>query len=104
MEGVEDFAGDIAFETADDVVFRFCFGEAPRHVVAGGLVSAQACHEDDVQSAVGRRGCIRVRCPMPNQAFTEGNDRSGAEPPGCSTGPGLPDSVTLSYFSRLRRA
>jgi hypothetical protein len=40
-------------ETADDLVFRLPFNEAPCHVVAGGLVAAQAYHEDDVQGAVG---------------------------------------------------
>ena len=42
LEGMEDLAGDIAFQTADDLVFRLSFSEVPRHVVAGGLVATQA--------------------------------------------------------------
>jgi hypothetical protein len=40
LQGVEDLAGDVALDAAHDFVLRFTFGDAPRHVVAGGLVAA----------------------------------------------------------------
>ena len=50
---MEDFAGEVALETAHDLIFRFAFGEAPRHVVTGGLVAAQPHDQDDMQRPVG---------------------------------------------------
>ena len=35
FEGLEDFAGDVAFEAADDVFFGKSFGLSAGHAVAG---------------------------------------------------------------------
>jgi hypothetical protein len=38
---MEDLAGEIAFQTPDDLNFGSSFSEAPRDVVAGALVATQ---------------------------------------------------------------
>jgi hypothetical protein len=53
LEGVKDFASDVALEASHYFVLGFTFGGAPCHVVAGGLVAAQSHDQDDVQSSVG---------------------------------------------------
>jgi hypothetical protein len=63
LEGMEDFAGDVALEAAHHLVLRFALGDAPRHVVAGGLVTAQPYDQDDVQGPVASRLLPRLsRC------------------------------------------
>jgi len=68
VEGMEHLAGDKAVSDSGPSRFRFSFSEAPRHVVAGGLVTTQAHDHDDVQGSVGvavepverLRDCIEV--------------------------------------------
>jgi hypothetical protein len=50
VEGVEDFASDVALEASHDLVFGFAFSYAAGDVVAGRVVAAHAYDEDDVQS------------------------------------------------------
>jgi hypothetical protein len=50
---MENLAGDIAVSDSGRSRFRFSFSEAPRHVVAGGLVTTQAHDHDDMQGSVG---------------------------------------------------
>jgi hypothetical protein len=42
LEGVENFASDVALDASHDFVFGFAFGEAAGDVVTGGLVAAHA--------------------------------------------------------------
>jgi hypothetical protein len=53
MGGVEDFTGDVALEATHRLVLALALGEAPGHVVAGGLLATQPDHQDDMQSSVG---------------------------------------------------
>jgi hypothetical protein len=50
---VEDFRGDVALEETHRLVLALALGEAPGHVVAGGLLATQPDHQDDMQSSVG---------------------------------------------------
>ena len=50
---MEHLAGDIAVSDSGRSRFRLSFSEAPRHVVAAGLVTTQAHDHDDVQGSVG---------------------------------------------------
>jgi hypothetical protein len=86
---MEDFAGEVALETAHDLIFRFAFGEAPRHVVTGGLVTAQPHDQDDVQRRVPPR-LSRCRMVLPLEAS------SGLAPQSLAKAPSL---VIRSWLS-----
>ena len=51
-DDVEHFAGDEAFEAADDVLLGQSFGSASAHVGLGARVPAQAAENDPVQRSV----------------------------------------------------
>jgi hypothetical protein len=53
FEGVEDFAGDVAFEGSDDVAFGVALGEFAVSVVDCWLVVFESADDDDVEGAVG---------------------------------------------------
>ena len=53
QEHVIDLPCDVTLEATDDLCLRFALPEAPRHVVAGGLVPAQPDNHDTVQGGVG---------------------------------------------------
>src|ERR1051325_4397401 len=52
-EGVVDFAGGVAFEAADDVLFGQSLGGAASEVGAGAGAVAQADDDDAVEGGVG---------------------------------------------------
>src|SRR5918993_5539911 len=51
-EVVEDFAGDVSLQAADDLALAQAFGRASLDVVAGGLVMSHPDDGDDVEGAV----------------------------------------------------
>lgn len=54
-EGLVRLAGDVAFETADDLELAFSLPRFLRHVVAGGLVVSEPDDGDAVQCHVALR-------------------------------------------------
>ncbi len=52
-EGVVDLAGDVTLDGAHDLILGFAFGQAVNELVAGGLMTAHAHHQDDVRGTVG---------------------------------------------------
>src|SRR3954451_9933897 len=76
-EGVEDLAGDVALEAADDLVLGLAFGGAAFGVGLGLEAVAQAADGDHVQGAVGVAVAAVVQ-PVAVGAPRVSGDRAGA--------------------------
>ena len=53
FEGLEDFAGDVAFEAADDVFFGKSFGLSAGHAVAGFGIIFESADDDRAEGLAG---------------------------------------------------
>src|SRR5262249_34015039 len=86
----EEFAGNVAFEAADDLFGGFPFCGTAVGVVAGTGISTQAGEHDGVEGAVGASVAAAVEPVSDGLAgggfdradAAQGGERGGAGPPG----------------------
>src|SRR5450755_1646061 len=76
-EGVEDLAGDVAFEAAHDFALGLAFGGAAFDVGAGSVAVAQPADGDEVERSVGLAVAAVVEAVAGGLAGGRG-DRAGA--------------------------
>lgn len=65
LEGVEDFARDVAFEAAHGFLLGFAVGDAAGDVIAGGLVAVHSHDQDGVQGTIG----VAVAAPIESVSY-----------------------------------
>jgi hypothetical protein len=76
-ECVEDFAGDVALQAADDLGLRQAFVGSSLDVGGGAWVVAEAAENDNVERVVGATVTAAVE-PVSVGASAAGGDRRGA--------------------------
>src|SRR5829696_7510841 len=76
-QGVEDLAGDVALQAADDLGLRQAFVSAALGLGACGGVLAEAAKNDNVERVVGATVAAAIE-PVAVGASAAGGDRCGA--------------------------